>query len=66
MCSNGAYGKAEKLIGFDGYIKALEERQRRETEILRGLSVKYMIINDPEENWNKTYSKIIQELNTVT
>ena len=63
---NGAYGKAEKLIGLDGYIKALEERQRRETEILRGLNVKYMIINDPDENWNKTYSRIIQELNTVT
>ena len=63
---NGAYGKAEKLIGLDGYIKALEERQRRETEILRGLNVQYMIINDPDENWNKTYSRIIQELNTVT
>ena len=63
---NGAYGKAEHLTGFDGYIEALEERQRRETEILRGLNVKYMIINDPDENWNKTYSRIIQELNTTT
>ena len=63
---NGAYGKAEKLIGLDGIIKALEERQRRETEILRSLNVQYMIINNPNENWNKTYSRIIQELNTAT
>ena len=62
----GAYGKAEKLIGFDGYIKALEERQRRETEILRGLNVQYIIINNPNENWDKTYSRIIQELNIAT
>lgn len=55
---NGAYGKAEHLTEFDGYIKALEERQRRETEILRNLNVQYMIVNNPHENWDNSYSDL--------
>ncbi len=63
---NGAYGKAEHLTGFDGYIKALEERQRREIEILHSLNVKNMIIHNPSENWESTYLEIIRGLNNAT
>lgn len=59
---NGAYGKSENLYGFDGYITALEERQRREIEILRNLNVQYMIINNPSVNWENAYNQIINEL----
>ena len=60
-CS-GAYGKAEHLIGFDGYILSMEERQRREIKILQSLNVKYHIIHDPAENWDKTYAEIMRKL----
>ena len=61
-CS-GAYGKAEHLIGFDGYIEALEERQRRETEILRTLNTDHTIISGRYKNRSDTYTKIIEKLN---
>lgn len=55
---NGAYGKANGLSGFDGYIKALEERQVRELEILKKLPLNYTVIHDPQNNWEKAYSEI--------
>lgn len=57
---NGAYGKANNIIGFEGYIKALEERQRREVEILRTLNIPYIILSDPQTDWQKAYSQIEQ------
>lgn len=59
---NGAYGKANGLAGFDGYIAALEERQRREIGILRDLNVRYLVIEEPQKNWNSAYSRISQAL----
>ncbi len=44
---DGAYGKAEHLHGFDGYIKALEERQHREIVILQKLGIRYLIPESP-------------------
>lgn len=55
---NGAYGKENKLEGFDGYIKALEERQRREIYILKHLGVKHIILENANINWNQTYKTI--------
>ena len=63
---NGAYGKAMQLSGFDSYISALEERQRREIEILRSLNVRHMIVNDPQNDWDKAYSEIDREINSIT
>ena len=37
------YGKKQGLSGFNGYIKCLEERQRRELRILRQTGVEYRI-----------------------
>ena len=56
-CS-GAYGKANSLKGFDGYISALQERRRREIEILKGLDTEYQIIKTPD----KTLDEIIYRL----
>ena len=37
------YGKENGLSGFDGYIKCLEERQRRELRILKQTGLEYRI-----------------------
>jgi len=43
-CS-GEYGKANGLSGFEGYISALEERQRREIRILEKLNIPHIIVD---------------------
>ncbi|MCR4889264.1 MAG: hypothetical protein K5979_08835 [Ruminococcus sp.] len=59
---NGEYGKSHELSGFDGYISALEERQRRELDILSQLDIDRIIVDDPQKNWNDAYASIISEL----
>ena len=56
-CS-GEYGRSRGLSGFEGYIAALEERQRRELEMLPQLPVKSFLLDDPQRDWNAAYSKI--------
>ena len=63
---NGAYGKANNIIGYDGYIKALEERQRREVEILHRLNIPYIILSDPHTDWQKGYVQIWQCIEKLT
>lgn len=58
----GAYGKSKKLSGFDGYISALEERQRRELEILSGLEIDRIVLDDPQENWEAAYREMDKRL----
>jgi hypothetical protein len=59
---NGEYGKSLGLSGFDGYIAALEERQRREVNILSELDIESIIIDDAQNDWNKAYSDILAKL----
>lgn len=59
---NGGYGTAHRLSGFDGYIYALEERQRRELEILPQLPVKSLVLNDPQRDWESAYQLLRREL----
>ncbi|MDO4863550.1 MAG: hypothetical protein Q4A05_05205 [Ruminococcus sp.] len=61
----GEYGKKLGLSGFDGYIAALEERQRRELSILGRLGVDNIVLDDPQRDWESAYSAIISELNEV-
>ncbi|MBR6069857.1 MAG: hypothetical protein IKP78_04615 [Ruminococcus sp.] len=60
-CS-GEYGKSQGLSGFDGYISALEERQRRELAILGRLDIDSIIIVDPQTDWQSAYTAIISKL----
>lgn len=63
--TEGAYGKAQGLKGFEGYVACLEERQRREVNILQDLNMEQLVINEASSNWKETYEKIesfIQEL----
>lgn len=55
---NGVYGKEHKLAGFDGYISCLEERQRRELEIIKELPVKSLVIENAHEDWKNAYNTI--------
>lgn len=55
---NGLYGRAHHLQGFEGYITCLEERQKREINILAELDTPHMIIEDPYTDWERTYGKL--------
>lgn len=55
---NGAYGKSINAQGFNGYIKCLKERQKRELDILSQLDIKSVIIDNPHHNWDKAYDRI--------
>ena len=59
---NGEYGKSLGLTGFDGYISALEERQRRELDILSSLDISSIVLDDAQKDWDKAYSDIIAKL----
>ena len=52
---NGAYGKSIGAEDFDGYIRCLEERQRRELEILSRLPVTSCVIENPQRDWTAAY-----------
>lgn len=52
-------------FGFDGYISAIEERQRRELGILNRLDIDSMVIDDAQKDWIGSYSAIISKLNEV-
>lgn len=55
---NGAYGKSIGAEGFDGYIRCLEERQKRELEILSHLPVTSHVIENPQREWENAYDTI--------
>lgn len=54
------YGKRIHAVGFDGYIRCLEERQRRELQILSSLPIKHIIIDNPQRDWHCAYEQIRQ------
>ena len=49
---NGAYGKSIGAEGFDGYIRCLSERQRRELEMLKRLPVRSLVVKNPHRDWD--------------
>lgn len=55
---NGAYGKSIGAVGFEGYISCLEERQRRELEIMSHLPVTSHVIENPQRDWDNAYGAI--------
>ncbi len=56
--TNGTYGKENGLVGFDGYISCLEERQKRELSILKGLDIDYLVVEQVAEHWNEAQVEI--------
>lgn len=62
---NGQFGKEIGAEGFDGYIRCLEERQKRELRILAELPVQKLIVNDAQKDWRQTYDVIRAYLETL-
>ncbi|MGN1135924.1 MAG: hypothetical protein ACI4SF_06875 [Oscillospiraceae bacterium] len=60
---NGAYGKEHDLTGKGGYISCLEERQRRELQILESLNCSKLIVEDPHKDWEQAYKEISKFVN---
>lgn len=58
----GKYGRQNGLSGFDGYISALEERQKRELHILGNIGIEYTIIDDFKHDSEKAYEIIFSAL----
>jgi hypothetical protein len=52
------YGKHSGLSGFDGYIRALEDRQDTDLQLLSMLPVKKLILTDPFKDWDSAYESI--------
>ena len=48
---NGAYGKSIGANGFNGYIDCLRERQRRELRIINQLSLRNIVMDNPQRDW---------------
>lgn len=55
---NGEYGKGINAKGFDGYIKCLIERQKRELMILSELDIKSVVIDNAQRDWKAAQKKI--------
>ena len=62
---NGAYGKSIGAEGFDGYIRCLSERQRRELEMLKRLPVRSLVVKNPHRDWDgarQTIRRFVEDL----
>ncbi len=62
--TGGEYGRKHSLSGFDGYIECLEERRRRELEIVSRLDIPCLVLNDPSRDragaWQRVQDFILQ------
>lgn len=59
---NGAFGKSINAEGFEGYISCLEERQKRELDILSALGIESIVLDNPQRDWNAAYEEIKKHL----
>ena len=57
---NGAYGRHIGAQGFEGYICCLQERQRREINILTRLPVSSIVLENPQRNWLLARDKLME------
>lgn len=49
--TQGEYGKSIGAEGFDGYIRCLRERQKREMDILDSLRLEHIVLENPQRDW---------------
>ena len=59
---NGAYGRSIGASGFDGYIRCLDERQRRELAMLSRIPVRSIVADNPHRDWTSAYKQIKKHL----
>lgn len=51
--TQGAYGKSIGAEGFDGYIRCLRDRQKRELAILDQLPLTRFVLDNPQRDWQQ-------------
>lgn len=49
----GAYGMRIGAEEFEGYVQCLQERQRRELNILQRLSLDQIVLDNPQRDWKR-------------
>ena len=54
----GMHGRSIAAEGFDGYVRCLKERQRREMRILAGLPLKSLVMENPQQDWTSAREKL--------
>ena len=59
---NGGFGKSISASGFDGYLKCLEERQKRELEYLKMSKIDSVVIENAHRNWKRAYAQIAEQI----
>lgn len=59
--TNGAYGLKRSLVGVSGTITILEERQRRELDLLDRLPIRHVRIRNDERCSLETVARLIEE-----
>ena len=60
--TQGAYGKLIGAQGFDGYIQCLKDRQELELEILSGLELDSLVLENPQRDWRQAKERILAYL----
>jgi cytidylate kinase len=57
-----AYGKKNKLQGFDGVIDAMKARKGLELGAINDLPISTLIINNNEYNWDRVFEEIVSRV----
>lgn len=58
------YGLKHNYIGFDGFIRCIEERQRRELAIIQSLNILNQSIKDPYEDYEQSFNSAMEFIET--
>ena len=59
---NSAYGKRNRVKGFDGAMEYFELRKALELKALGQLSMPHVIIDNPDYDWDAVWQKIVSYL----
>ena len=56
------YGKQQGLRGFDGVVRAYEERQRAELEIVHSLPIPSIVLENHGNDWDGLWATLVERL----
>jgi len=59
------YGLKNGLKGFDGMVKAFEDRKRIEMRVIRELPIETHIIDNPDYDWDKVWGEVEKKLKAM-
>lgn len=62
---SGKYGQSIQAKGLNGYLDCLEERQKRELEILSKLPLQKLVVENPQRSWSIAQQNIAAYLQTL-